>query len=180
MLRFQQNCRSCDLFGKNVQFTYNGQDQYSTKCGCAMTIIVILAFLSFFAVKMIEFLGMEDPLEFMSETGQSMNKLIQLSNLFAIQDVDNLDEGVRVELTQVNWNGKDVVKRETPIAMGPCDMLADIPLENIYKEARNGKKKVNYICPLDGQAMEVRGGYDALDFDYIRLSVIACDAGTTC
>ena len=105
-----------DIFGRDVNFFYKGQEYFSTRWGCIMSIFVTVFYLIMVSLKWTEFFGETDPLAYFSETRQSMEYPINLTELGFTFAVDNLEASIgQIEATQVHWSGKDGVKRETVI-----------------------------------------------------------------
>ena len=68
MLRKQiTKLQSFDIFGADVNFYYKGEDKFKTPWGCIVTIFVALSYLSMVSLKLIEFNGGFDGIEFFSE-----------------------------------------------------------------------------------------------------------------
>ena len=96
-----------------------------------------------FSLKLIEFFGETDPIEYFSETPQSMDQTIDLKDIgfsFAIESIEK--ELGEVVVHQISWSGLTGDKAITPILMEPCESLQplDIPLVNKFSEVR-GKSK---------------------------------------
>ena len=58
----------CDQFGREVHFFYQGQEKYRTGCGATVTFILAIGYLLLVSLKLIEFFGETDPIEYFSET----------------------------------------------------------------------------------------------------------------
>ena len=80
-MAFCDRLKSLDLFTSNINFSYRGRDKFSTSCGRTVTLIVITAYLVLIGLKMVEFVGETDTIEYMSITGQSMDEVIDLTEL---------------------------------------------------------------------------------------------------
>ena len=55
-----------DLFGTNINFTYRGDDYFTTGCGSGVTVFATIGFLFLASMKFIEFFGETDPIEYMT------------------------------------------------------------------------------------------------------------------
>ena len=109
------------------------------------------------SLKMIEFFGVTDPIEYFSETPQSMQEIIDLKKIgfsFAVESIEK--ELGEVVVNQYRWSGLTGEKVVTPILMEPCDSLQPlgIPLKNKFTEARSGKRSESYLCPTPVNTME--------------------------
>ena len=83
--------KQCDLFGTNVQFTYRGQDYYTTNCGRAVTFLAVAAYLTLVCLKLIEFFGETDDIQYMTIMTRSLDEAIDLRQLnfnFAIEELE--------------------------------------------------------------------------------------------
>ena len=68
----RENLKKCDQFGRNVNFFYKGEEKYRTGWGTAVTFLVALVLLLFFALKLTEFFGETDPIEYFHESRQDV------------------------------------------------------------------------------------------------------------
>ena len=55
-----------DFFKTSVNFTYKGDDSFSTGCGSFVTLFAALGFLALASLKATEFFGETDPIEYMT------------------------------------------------------------------------------------------------------------------
>ena len=69
--------KKCDLFGRDVNFFYKGEEYYSTNWGVFVSFLVSTAIIVMVSLKMIEFFGVTDPIEYFSETPQNILKMVQ-------------------------------------------------------------------------------------------------------
>ena len=79
-----------DFFGKEVNFFYKGAERYSTGWGRFVSVSVMLGYVTLMGLKFTEFFGETDTIHYFSETRQSMQESIELSQLgfsFAVQDL---------------------------------------------------------------------------------------------
>ena len=81
-----------------------------------MTVFVAVVYLIMVTLKWTEFFGETDPVNYFSETRQSMEHPIDLTKLGFSFAVENLDANFGViEASQIHWSGIDGVKHETRI-----------------------------------------------------------------
>ena len=114
-----------DVFGREVEFFFKGQQKFKTKCGCFVTAFIILSYLIIAGLKLTEFFGEIDPIKYVSETRQSMEDKLDLKELGFTFAVENIQPEIgRIELVQIDWDGKDGMKHETQIELIPCDELS--------------------------------------------------------
>ena len=89
---------------------------------------------------------MTDPDAYFTETHQSMQEAIELTELGFTFAVENIPKNLgKIELHQVTWNGVNGVKTQTQIPLEPCESLTpyDLPIANKYARARLGKNDAN-------------------------------------
>ena len=125
--------KKCDLFGRDVNFFYKGEEYYSTNWGVFVSFLISTAILVMVSLKMIEFFGVTDPIEYFSETPQNMQEIIDLKAngfSFAVESIEK--ELGEILVDQIDWNGLTGDKIVTPILMEPCDSLQplDVNLVN--------------------------------------------------
>ena len=141
------------MFGTNVQFTYRGQDYYTTNCGRVTTFFAVAAYITLGCLKFIEFFGSTDDIEYVAIKGRDMTESIDLRELgfnFAVEDLD--PKYGTIEAYQVKWNGQSGVKNEELITLEPCDSFdgQGLSLSNSYKSQRDLLKEgrvTSYQCP---------------------------------
>ena len=131
-------------------------------------------------LKMIEFFGETDPIEYYSKMRQSMDEHIDLNKLDFTFAVESIDKRIgRIEVVQIDWSGVDGIKRETPIDLVSCEELLPygLDLTNEWTKARVASKnwtEPSFLCPDQTQEMGVWGSYNDKNFRYIELSVHRC------
>ena len=97
--------KRCDLFGTTVNFTYLGEDYYTTKCGTFVSIIAVAGYMALVGCKLIEFFGMTDAIHYMAVTKQDMQEPLDLRALgfsFAVEAIK--PEYGQIVAHQVDWN----------------------------------------------------------------------------
>ena len=115
-----------DLFGTDIKFFYKGREVYTTVCGSIVTLLAMVAYLTLVGIKMNEFFGMTDPDQYFTETYQSLQEPIELTELgfsFAIENIPVSLDAI-VELHQVEWDGLSGVKIETQISLEACESFS--------------------------------------------------------
>ena len=73
--------KNFDLFSTKVSFTYQGRDSYSTNCGRVITLTVVIVFLILCTLRLTEFIGGMDPIEYFSLQAQSFDEAIDLQEI---------------------------------------------------------------------------------------------------
>ena len=95
-----------DIFGREVNFFYKGQEYFSTRWGCIVTIFVAVFYMIMVGLKWTEFFGETDPVEYFSETRQSMKEPINLAEIGFSFAIENLEANLgQIEATQTHWSG---------------------------------------------------------------------------
>ena len=98
--------KQLDLFGTTVNFTYRGDDYYTTRCGSSVTILAVTIFVILAGIKFVEFFGSTDPIEYMTEAKQPMDEKIDLDSLGFTFAIEKLDPAYgRLVVEQVVWDG---------------------------------------------------------------------------
>ena len=178
-----------DMFGTDIKFFYKGQEVYTTVFGSVISILAMLAYFSLVVIKMNEFFGMTDPDQYFTETHQSFEEPIGLTELgfsFVVENVPSSyrssdeDEEMVVELHQVEWNGQTGVKTETQLSLEPCQS-PNTELINEYAQTRlKGTTKQqdsaddaypSYLCPSESAKLVILGNFFEENFTYVRLRV---------
>ena len=125
--------RDLDFFGTEVNFFYKGAERFSTGWGRFVSVSVLLGYSTLVGLKFMEFFGETDQIHYFSETRQSMQESIELSELgftFAVQDLQpNLG---RIQAYQVKWSGTDGLKTKSPIDLVECDSLTIGETEKVF------------------------------------------------
>ena len=83
--------KRCDLFGRDVQFYYRGENQFTTGWGSIVTFLVAVGYLIILFYKFIEFFGETDPVQYFSEAQQDFGLTIDLNSFefyFAVEAID--------------------------------------------------------------------------------------------
>ena len=90
-MNFGTKVKECDLFGRPINFFYNGNNEYTTRWGCFITGFVLIVFMTMTSLKFVEFFGDTDPIEYFILARQDPGELINLTELgftFAVEDID--------------------------------------------------------------------------------------------
>ena len=147
------------MFGRDVNFFYKGQEYYSTNWGIFVSLCISTAILTMVSLKLVEFFGVTDPIEYFSQTPQSMDEIIDLGAngfSFGIEAIEKELGEVKVE--QIKWSGITGDKTITDITMEPCDSLqpSNLSFVNEFSEKRRGKPTPygSYLCPSPDSYME--------------------------
>lgn len=173
-----------DMFGTDIKFFYKGQEVYTTMCGSVVTMVALVAYLTLAIIKSIEFFGMTDPDMFFTETHQSYEEPLDLTELgfsFAIENFPSEESGLVVELHSISWDGYTGEKLEEEIPLEPCTTLPNksLQLDNAFTSARlkeDPSQRYRYLCPPPEAALQVQGSFFDEVFTYVRLRVRAAEA----
>ena len=161
-----QKLLQLDIFGRGVEFFFKGQQEFKTKWGCVVTAFIVTTYLIIFLLRLTEFFGETDPIEYFSQTRQSMDERIDLNKLGFTFAVENIEARIgRIEVSQVDWDGTDGIKRSTPIELVNCEELSPwgLPLTNSYTQARIASKgwdAPSFLCPDQSEEMAVWGSFN--------------------
>ena len=90
-MNFETKVKECDLFGRPINFFYNGNAEYTTRWGCFVTGFVVIAFMTMTSLKFVEFFDETDPIEYFALKGQDQTVPIDLTAIgftFAVEAID--------------------------------------------------------------------------------------------
>ena len=96
--------KDLDMYGAGVEFNFQGKNRFTTVIGSIMTFITILLFISFAAIRTLEFALQGDPFINMTSliAEEESIDLWDIDFVFAIEDLD--PKVGRISVQQVSWN----------------------------------------------------------------------------
>ena len=146
-----------DIYGQNVEFTFQKQAKFKTCAGKFFTLITVIILMTFGVIRLLKLVVNNDPLVSMVEMDSMDTEvdLFDLGYMFAIQAPD--PKAGRIIANQVAW-GRGKSKKRTKIDLVDCNELlpggkhegkSNNKFFNIENLATLGRTNTTtFLCPV--------------------------------